>query len=156
MWRWALGAAAALLLALAAFLIAGGDDDDDPIIDVNGHKLEDSALADWGQAGDTPLGVIIYLPGGAWDRPADVAFENYQRQAERANEFGYATVVVRYSAGPKALGEIERIYSQARGAYPGSGICAVGGSAGGHWALMLAAREPDLTCVVDTAGPKPD
>jgi acetyl esterase/lipase len=146
-----------LALAVAVTLASGlsvsacgGDDDDDFNLD---RKPKDSELADWGGPSEVPLGVLILLPGGGWERPSDTAYENYQRQAERANEAGYATVVLRYSAGAKALGEVERIYSEARKYYPGSGICAVGGSAGGHLALMLAAREPNLTCVVAQSAP---
>jgi len=93
------------------------------------------------------------IPGGGFQRPAQ---ENFLRQVQAARGIsagGYAVAVISYRAGAAGLRDVEKVYSQARRRYRSLPICAYGGSAGGTWALMLAAREPDLACVVDLAGP---
>jgi fermentation-respiration switch protein FrsA (DUF1100 family) len=94
----------------------------------------------------------MLIPGGGWKtyRP------NYDLQVALAPSIqagGFATVAVLYSPGIKGFREIEGVYQEAQQRYPGLPICAMGTSAGGHLALMLAAREHGLDCVIDQAGP---
>jgi acetyl esterase/lipase len=103
-------------------------------------------------AGTNPAGVVILIHGGGWKANHD-AYEAEMPLAAALQQQGYATVVVGYNAGADGFQEIEQVYSQAKKRYPGLPICADGISAGGHLALMLAAREPDLTCVVGLVTP---
>lgn len=108
---------------------------------------------DWGSpAGVDPTGVMILIHAGGW-QPDLAAYQAQRPQAAAAQAGGYATVMIGYSEGAEGLREIERVYEAARRRYPGLPICAYGTSAGGHLALMLAARYPDLSCVVDLIGP---
>jgi dienelactone hydrolase len=108
---------------------------------------------DWGDPpGGKPSGVLILIPGGGWK----TYVPNYNLEVALAKSIragGLATVVVLYSPGIKGFREIEGVYEQARRRYPGRPICALGMSAGGHLALMLAARQHGLACVIDMAGP---
>jgi dipeptidyl aminopeptidase/acylaminoacyl peptidase len=118
------------------------------------HLPRSSANVAWGApSGERPAGVVMLLPGGGWRRPTRANFLMETRVAAAVQAGGFATVAIRYSPGAEGIKDIEGVYSKARRAFPGLPVCAVGGSAGGHWALMLAAREPDLACVVDQAGP---
>lgn len=109
--------------------------------------------AEWGDPpGGKPTGVLMLIPGGGWK----TFVPNYQLQVALAKSIqagGLATVAVLYSPGVKGFRQIEGVYQEARQRYPGRPICAMGMSAGGHLALMLAAREPGLACVIDQAGP---
>jgi dienelactone hydrolase len=147
--RWTVGLVAVAALALGAC----GDSD----IEWN-PKPKDShhsggAVVEWGKPTGDPTGVVILLPGGGWARPSRTTFDDYKQQALAIQAGGIATAVVRYDAGAQALGQIEGVYAKAQERFPGVPICLIGGSAGAHWALMLAAREPEISCVVDQAGP---
>jgi acetyl esterase/lipase len=123
-----------------------------PDVDVGGDQSPLPRVA-WGEPADgKPTGVVMLLHGGGW-QPSRSGYQTEKAFAPSLQAQGYATVVVGYSEGAEGFHEVQRIYSQARKRYPGLPICAYGLSAGGHLALMLATREPDLTCVVDLAGP---
>lgn len=147
--RWVLLAVGTLVL-LAAGVILLAEAGSPPEVEI--RDLGNRPVVDWGEPDGKPRGVIILLPGGGWD-PARAAFREQRENAANLRKRGYATAVVLYSRGPKALREVERIYKRARQRYRGLPICASGISSGGHLALMLATREPDLACVVDIAGP---
>jgi acetyl esterase/lipase len=138
--------AAVLLIAVAAIGCGGNDVD----IDSNGSK----PIVKWGNpAGDeSPKGVVMLLHGGGW-QPSRSAFESELPTAELLQQQGYATVVVGYNAGAQGFQEIKGVYSKARKRYPGLSICVHGTSAGANLGLMLAAREPDLSCVLAIAAP---
>ena len=110
-------------------------------------------VVEWGEPSGDPRGVIILLPGGGWKRPSVTGFDEQKDAAANLRDDGYATVVIRYSGGPRGFHELQRIYDRAGERHPDLPICASGISAGGHLALMLATREPDLACVVVIAGP---
>ena len=67
---------------------------------------------------------------------------------------GFETLTVDYRRGEQGIEDVQGMYRTARRLVgPRLAICALGVSAGGHIALMLAVREPDLACVIDLAGP---
>src|SRR4051794_7245807 len=137
---------AALLISLAAIGCGGTD------VDINqnggGH-----ALVSWGKpAGGNPKGVVILLHGGGW-QPSQPAYEAEMPTAAQLQRLGYATVVIGYDEGAAGFQEIRRVYSQVGRRYPGLPVCVHGYSAGANLGLMLAAREPDLTCVLGLAAP---
>src|SRR5207245_957892 len=67
---------------------------------------------------------------------------------------GYATLTVDYRAGAEGIDDVDAFYHSARRRVGRDlPICAIGASAGGHIALMLAVRNPDLACVIDLEGP---
>ena len=69
-------------------------------------------------------------------------------------KLGFDTLVVDYRAGAQGLTDVQAFYRRARERTRGRlDVCAVGTSAGGNLALLLAEREPQLRCVIDIAGP---
>jgi acetyl esterase/lipase len=135
----------ALLLVLPALIGCGGSSSDD--------NLAGTPIVKWGEPEHgPPKGVVILLHGGGW-RSSRAGFEQEMPFAKTLQARGYATVVIGYSSGIRGFREIEDTYAQVQRRYAGLPICAHGISAGGHLALMLATREPDLDCVVDLVGP---
>jgi dipeptidyl aminopeptidase/acylaminoacyl peptidase len=113
----------------------------------------DGAKVSWGgPAGVNPTGVMLLIHGGGW-QPSPSGYEEQKGSAPTLWAQGYATVAVAYDAGAKGFKQIVAVYKEARRQFPGLPICASGISAGGNFALMLAAREPDLDCVLASAAP---
>jgi acetyl esterase/lipase len=140
--------AVALLVALVVIGCGGGND-----VEINTSTPKPSEVKWSKPAGkQSPQGVVILLHGGGW-QPNPAAYQGEMPLAEQLQERGFATIVVGYDEGETGFREIEGIYSKARKRYPGLPICAHGISAGGTLALMLAVREPRLTCVVGLVTP---
>jgi acetyl esterase/lipase len=110
------------------------------------------ARVSWGQPDGTPAGLVMLLHGGGWQR-SDSGYEEQKEAAKALEEEGYTTVAVGYDEGATGFSQVVQVYRTAREHYPNLPICATGLSAGGHLALMLATREPDLTCVVTLSAP---
>jgi dipeptidyl aminopeptidase/acylaminoacyl peptidase len=115
------------------------------------------AVHTWGEpsgdfAGRKPTGVVLLIHGGGW-QPDPAAYDQEVEIATLYQRMGYATGVIGYRAGAQGLHDIVDFYAKAAKRYPHTPICAVGASAGGNLALLLAAREPDISCVIDLAGP---
>ena len=137
--------AAALMMTLAVIGCGGTS------VDVNNGG---DALVKWGKpaGGQEPKGVVMLLPGGGW-QPNPTAYRSEMPTAAQLQQLGLATVVVGYGEGATGFREVRQVYLQARKRYPGVPVGAHGESAGGNLALMLAAREPGLTCVIGLAAP---
>jgi acetyl esterase/lipase len=137
------------LIALSAVVGCGEEGHDDELREPNvgGARLS------WGEPpGGDPIGVVMLIHGGGWER----SYSGYEEQRENAENFqdkGYATVAIGYDEGAKGFRQVVATYEEARERYPDLPICASGLSAGGHLALMLATREPDLDCVIALAAP---
>jgi acetyl esterase/lipase len=140
---------AAALLALSALVGCGngGDDGESQEAEVGGARVS------WGQpAGGDPTALVMLIHGGGW-RASESGYEEQRANAKNFQEQDYATVAIDYAPGLQGFRQVEDVYRAARERYPGLPICASGVSAGGHLALMLAAREPDLTCVLTLVAP---
>jgi acetyl esterase/lipase len=145
--------AALAAAALALFVVAGCGDKGPEIGPGKPPNQVSGAKVAWGEPpGGSPAGLVLLLPGGGW-RPDDNQFELQKASAKGLQGQGYATAVVYYAPGPKGLRQIQDVYKVGRQHYPGLPVCASGLSSGGNLALMLATREPDLTCVIATAAP---
>jgi acetyl esterase/lipase len=146
-------ARAVLLAAIAVSLLwamsgCGGGGDGE-----TGNPGFGGARVSWGEPeGEDPTGVVMLLHGGAWQR-SDSGYQDQKSNAKYVQEQGYATVAVGYDEGAKGFQQVVDVYKAARQRYPGLPVCATGISAGGHLALMLAVREPDLECVVTLSAP---
>lgn len=102
-----------------------------------------------------PRALMLLIPGGGW-RATGAMQIAHQLTGLRTNlqRLGYETLAFGYRAGPKAIQDAEMFYRLARKRVgPRLPICAIGPSAGGHTALMLAVKHLDLACVLDFAGP---
>lgn len=109
----------------------------------------------WGAptGGGRPRALLILIHGGSWAGYDPKALQLEVRSAVPYRQAGYETLAVDYPAGLHGIQQVERIYRAARRRVGNLPICAIGTSAGGQIALMLAAKYPDLRCVVDEAGP---
>lgn len=104
--------------------------------------------------GRPPKALVMVIHGGGWKGLDRKAFEAELPVARGLHALGYASLTVDYRRGALGLTDVEHFYDQARRRVgPHVPICAVGGSAGGHLALMLAVRRPSLTCVISLGGP---
>jgi acetyl esterase/lipase len=106
----------------------------------------------WGIPTPDPRAVVILLHGGGW-QPNPTGYRQQVTYAKAIEAGGVATVAVGYGPGAIGFRQIEDVYQTARQCFPDAPICAVGDSAGGNLALVLAAREPDLSCVIARAAP---
>jgi acetyl esterase/lipase len=105
-------------------------------------------------AGQAPRGVMLVIHGGGWTVNSVGLVESMRADADRWRARGWQTVNLSYRACAESIGDVLWFYDNAR-AWFGSGaaICALGTSAGGHLALLIGARRPDLFCAVSQAGP---
>ena len=104
--------------------------------------------------GQSPKALLIMIHGGAWQGISPSAVQNMLGIAAVFQVYGFETMTVDYRGGAQGISDAGDFYRQARRRVgPAMPICAVGVSAGGHIALMVAVRHPDLNCVIDLAGP---
>jgi dipeptidyl aminopeptidase/acylaminoacyl peptidase len=105
-------------------------------------------------AGQPARGHVLLIHGGGWYLVGPHMLAQMLGNEASLNEQGYATLNIEYRAGHRALVDVVAAYDRWRSELgPRARVCAFGSSAGGHLALMLAKRRPDLACVVSNAGP---
>jgi len=104
--------------------------------------------------GQPPRGVMLVIHGGTWISTAAGAVESMRADADRWRSRGWETVNLTYRPCGQSLTDVLWFYDRARAAFaPGTKICALGTSAGGHLALLIGASRPDLYCAISQAGP---
>jgi acetyl esterase/lipase len=105
-------------------------------------------------AGGQPArGVMLVLHGGAWFSVGEAKLSITRPDAARWQARGWRTVNATYRACATSVDDVLRLYDRVRSTYGATlPVCAFGRSAGGHLALLLAARRPQLACVVAEAG----
>jgi acetyl esterase/lipase len=118
--------------------------------------LGNGVKAVWGQPANDqpPKAIVMLIHGGSWKGIDPAAFNATLAIATIFQNLGFETATVEYRQGAQGVSDVQRLYRHVRqrvGAH--TPVCAVGTSAGGHLALMLAVRDPDLACVIDLAGP---
>jgi acetyl esterase/lipase len=105
-------------------------------------------------AGRAPRGVMLVIHGGGWWIGGADAATTMRADAERWRARGWETVNLSYRACGQSIDDALWFYDQARTWFgAGARICALGTSAGGHLALLIAANRTDLYCAVSQAGP---
>jgi dienelactone hydrolase len=103
--------------------------------------------------GGHPRALLLLIHGGGWKGDI-VQFRNTLKTAPNYQRLGYETLTFNYRSGTRSIKDAEMFYRLARTRVgPNFPICAIGSSAGANLALLLAANNPDLACVVDLAGP---
>ncbi len=100
-----------------------------------------------------PKGVVLAIHGGGWTSTGAAAMAAEAPEAARYARDGWLTYSIDYRPGPYALPDMLASYDLIRRSHPRSTICASGDSAGGHLALMLAAKRRSLACAISHAGP---
>lgn len=104
--------------------------------------------------GQAPRGVMLVIHGGGWTITGVGAVQVSRGDAARWRARGLETVNLTYRACGRSFGDAAWFYDKARAWFGATAkICAMGTSAGGHLALLLAATRPDVYCVVSEAGP---
>jgi len=100
-------------------------------------------------------GTVILIHGGAWvDHGPQAAMREHLRHAARVNRLGFDTVAITYRPGIRSIADVVDAYDGLRRRLgDGEAICALGDSAGGHLALMLAARRRGLDCAIARGAP---
>jgi acetyl esterase/lipase len=105
-------------------------------------------------AGEAPLGVMLVIHGGAWTLTGAGAVQSVRPDADRWRARGWETVNLTYRACGHSGDDVLWFYDHARTWFGADAkICALGGSAGGHLALLIGADRPGLYCAVSMAGP---
>jgi dipeptidyl aminopeptidase/acylaminoacyl peptidase len=139
-------------VVLLLFALAGcGGSDGSEITKL--PKEVKGAPVTWGEpSGGNPKALVMLIHGGGW-QPNRAEYEGEKAAGKALNGQGYATVAIAYDTGARGFKQIVATYRVARQHYPNLPICANGISAGGHLALMLAIREPDLACVETLSAP---
>lgn len=103
--------------------------------------------------GRSPTLAVVVIHGGSWGGSAPELIARAATVAALLPARGWAAVVAAYRAGPGGLEDLLIQYDDLRRRLPGTPICLVGESAGGHLALMIAARRSSVRCVINEAGP---
>lgn len=105
-------------------------------------------------AGQPPKGIMLVIHGGAWFHIGPGAVAASRAEANRWRDRGWSTVNLTYRACAESVADALWFYDRSRAvAGPDLPVCATGMSAGGHLALMIAARRPDASCVVAQGAP---
>ena len=105
-------------------------------------------------AGREPLGVVLVIHGGGWTLDGVGAAQSVRPDADRWRARGWETVNLTYRGCGRSVDDVLWFYDHARAWFGGAAqICALGGSAGGHLALLVGADRPDLYCAVSMGGP---
>jgi pimeloyl-ACP methyl ester carboxylesterase len=149
----ALGVVLALALSAVGTTSCGGRDEQDA------SSAQAKPYAVWGAptgrfAGRPPTGVVMLIHGGGWAGINLRDFRGAQSFSPALQALGYETMTIDYRFGVEGLRDADAFYRQARARFGARmPICAVGMSAGGHIALMLAVKHPDMACAISLAGP---
>ncbi|MFL5825547.1 MAG: alpha/beta hydrolase family protein [Thermoleophilaceae bacterium] len=107
-----------------------------------------------GPTGSPPKGAVLVIHGGAWHVVGPKAVYSMRRYTVRLNRLGYSTLNIDYRPGRQSLPDVLAAYDGLRRELgPGVPICALGTSAGGNLALLLAESRRDVACVVAEAPP---
>lgn len=103
--------------------------------------------------GAKPKGIMLVIHGGAWYMVGKEAVVTARPSADRWRAQGWLTVSIDYRACAQSIKDVVWFMKKIRAARPDAVVCAMGMSAGGHLALLLASVRNDVACVVALAGP---
>jgi acetyl esterase/lipase len=105
-------------------------------------------------AGKPPVGVMLLIHGGGWSATGAGAAATMHSDADRWRERGWRTLNITYAACAASFDDVRWFYDRARATWgEGMPYCAIGASAGGNLAVMLAHARPSLACAIDQGGP---
>lgn len=100
-------------------------------------------------AGEPARGVMLIFHPGGWFGVGRGALEVMRGEADRWRARGWRTVNASYRGCDSSIRDVAALYDRVERVYAGRApICALGHSSGGHLALLLAARRPQVDCVV--------
>lgn len=100
-------------------------------------------------SGSTPKGIMVLLHGGGWFMTGPGGIETLRESAGKWRDRGWRTVNATYRPCSTSIDDVLRLHDQVVKHYGNTlPLCVLGQSAGGHLALMVAARRPDVDCVI--------
>jgi acetyl esterase/lipase len=121
---------------------------------VGAPSYSEVGLPTGSHTGEAPRGVMFIIHGGGWTATGAGAVQSQRPDADRWRTRGWETVNITYRPCGQSLADVLWFYDQARAYFgPTAVIAALGTSAGGHLALLLAANRPGVYAVVSQAGP---
>src|SRR4051812_6344835 len=97
----------------------------------------------WGHGPRT----VLLLPKGGWNADGPGAVRALRPVARRFVALGWRAMTTSYANGTAGLQTVRAAWRIAHAS------CVYGESSGAHWALLLAARDPDVRCVIAAAAP---
>ncbi len=101
-----------------------------------------------------PVGAVILIHGGGWTQIGRQMLLPLIPLARHIDALGWQTYNTDYRRTAHSLPDVLTVYDDVRRTLgPRRPICALGDSAGGNLALLLAAARPDLACAISWAGP---
>jgi acetyl esterase/lipase len=104
-------------------------------------------------AGKSPKGEMLVIHGGAWHLVGKATVAVERKHADQWRARGWETINLDYRACALSLGDVQWFKQRVRVLHPNALICAEGVSAGAQLALMLAANNSDIACVIALGGP---
>ncbi|HEV7805844.1 MAG TPA: alpha/beta hydrolase [Solirubrobacteraceae bacterium] len=100
-----------------------------------------------------PVGIMILLHGGTWMAHGPGALGSMHDSAARWRARGWRTVNGDYRPCGQSVDDALALFDRVRATYGDARpICIGGQSAGGHLAMVIASRRPQVSCVVSEAG----
>jgi acetyl esterase/lipase len=100
----------------------------------------------------TPRGFVIVIHGGGWVLTGPTALAQESGTVSWLERLGWGVYNVDYRGGWLSVVDVVAAYHHLRTLYPKAPMCALGQSAGGQLAMLLAASRPSLRCVISEAG----
>ena len=149
--RWLASAGCALVLALAwagpaqAALAPGLFRGIPP----TGRVMADTSLT---RPPGTPKGFVVLIHGGGWIFTGPALLAPEAPTVASLASLGWGVYDVDYRPGWFSVVDVVAAYDHLRRLHPRAPICALGQSAGGQLAMLLAASRPRLRCVISEAG----
>jgi acetyl esterase/lipase len=105
-------------------------------------------------AGRAPKAIMIVIHPGGWYRVGkEVVAVEGRPMANRWRAAGWQTVNIDYRPCAQSIHDVLWFMQRIRHLHPAAVICAMGSSAGGHLAMLLATMRQDLACAISHAGP---
>jgi hypothetical protein len=101
----------------------------------------------------TPKGFVLVIHGGGWVFTGPAALQQESATVSWLVGLGWGVYNVDYRSGWLSVVDVVAAYDHLRHRYPRAPMCALGQSAGGQLAMLLAASRPSLRCVISEAGP---
>lgn len=100
-----------------------------------------------------PVGIMILLHGGTWMAHGAGALNSMRDAGARWRARGWRTVNGDYRPCGQSADDALALFDRVRATYGDvRPICIDGQSAGGHLAMVIASRRPQVSCVVSEAG----
>jgi dipeptidyl aminopeptidase/acylaminoacyl peptidase len=100
----------------------------------------------------SPKGFVLVIHGGGWIFTGPAALAQEAPAVRWLTEMGWGVYNVDYRPGWLSVVDVVAAYDHLARRYPEAPMCALGQSAGGQLAMLLAASRPSLRCVISEAG----